>query len=148
MTVPITAPSAAANYLLATNILVHYVRGDALGQRIEATYAVLTTPSTPRISIVTEGELRSLAIQWAWGRAKLRQMETLIARFVSVSLDHPGLIPAYAALDAYSRSVGRRMGKNDLWIAATARVTGGKLLTTDADFDHLAPAFLDRDLVT
>ena len=32
-----------------------------------------------------------------------------------------------------------KMGKNDLWIAATTLVVGGVLLTTDADFDHLAP---------
>lgn len=29
------------------------------------------------------------------------------------------------------------MGKNDLWIAATARLADGILLTTDRDFDHL-----------
>lgn len=36
------------------------------------------------------------------------------------------------------------MGKNDLWIAATASVTGATLLTTDGDFDHLESAFLTR----
>lgn len=34
------------------------------------------------------------------------------------------------------------MGKNDLWIAATAHVLGAHVLTTDKDFDHLAPHFL------
>jgi tRNA(fMet)-specific endonuclease VapC len=29
------------------------------------------------------------------------------------------------------------MGKNDLWIAATAALLGLKLVTTDADFGHL-----------
>jgi tRNA(fMet)-specific endonuclease VapC len=29
------------------------------------------------------------------------------------------------------------MGKNDLWIAATASVLKAILLTTDHDFDHL-----------
>ncbi len=37
----------------------------------------------------------------------------------------------------------RNMGKNDLWIAATAHVLGAKLLTTDADFNHLNEVFLD-----
>ncbi len=36
------------------------------------------------------------------------------------------------------------MGKNDLWIAATANATGALLLTTDKDFDHLDGAFLNR----
>ncbi|MGL4512267.1 MAG: PIN domain-containing protein [Lacipirellulaceae bacterium] len=43
----------------------------------------------------------------------------------------------YATIDVFSRSVGRRMGKNDAWIAATAAATNSILLTTDADFDHL-----------
>ena len=37
----------------------------------------------------------------------------------------------------------RNMGKNDLWIAATAAVTQSKLLTTDGDFDHLNGSFID-----
>ena len=39
------------------------------------------------------------------------------------------------------------MGKNDLWIAATAFVTKATLLTTDKDFDHMHPAFLQRDWI-
>jgi len=35
------------------------------------------------------------------------------------------------------------VGKNDLWIAATAQVTNSKLVTTDKDFDHLDGVFID-----
>jgi tRNA(fMet)-specific endonuclease VapC len=34
------------------------------------------------------------------------------------------------------------MGKNDIWIAATASVLNAVLLTTDNDFDHLHDEFL------
>ena len=34
------------------------------------------------------------------------------------------------------------VGKNDLWIAATAYVTNSKLVTTDNDFDHLNRVFI------
>lgn len=34
------------------------------------------------------------------------------------------------------------MGKNDLWIAAIAHVQQGVLLTTDKDFEHLHPLYL------
>jgi len=34
-------------------------------------------------------------------------------------------------------SNGLSVGKNDLWIAATAKVTESTLVTTDKDFDHL-----------
>ncbi len=37
------------------------------------------------------------------------------------------------------------MGKNDVWIAAAAHVTGARIITTDTDFDHLHPGFLVRD---
>jgi tRNA(fMet)-specific endonuclease VapC len=35
------------------------------------------------------------------------------------------------------------MGKNNLWIAATAALPGLKLVTTDGDFDHLHEVFFD-----
>jgi predicted nucleic acid-binding protein len=37
----------------------------------------------------------------------------------------------------------RKMGKNDLWIAATASLLNASLITTDADFDHLNDVFLN-----
>ncbi len=42
---------------------------------------------------------------------------------------------------------GRKMGKNDLWIAATAIFADARLLTTDRDFDGLDPLFLNRDWI-
>ncbi len=141
MTILLTAPPL---YVLDTSILVHYIRDDALGQRIETTYSLLTTPTTPLISIVTEGEIRSLAIRRGWGPTRLRRLESWLGRFVSVPLSRPGLIEAYAVIDAHSQSTGRAMGKNDVWIAATAHVTDAILLTTDLDFEHLHPTFLER----
>jgi len=39
------------------------------------------------------------------------------------------------------------MGKNDLWIAATASATSAKLLTSDQDFLHLDEVYLDLALI-
>ncbi len=39
------------------------------------------------------------------------------------------------------------MGKNDLWIAATASVLGARLLTTDNDFEHLKGKYLDLEVI-
>jgi tRNA(fMet)-specific endonuclease VapC len=36
----------------------------------------------------------------------------------------------------------KNVGKNDLWIAATAHVTKSKLVTTDDDFDHSNGVFI------
>jgi tRNA(fMet)-specific endonuclease VapC len=52
----------------------------------------------------------------------------------------------YAKIDAFSqgrlqetplKSSARNMGKNDIWIAATALYLDMELHTTDNDFDHL-----------
>jgi tRNA(fMet)-specific endonuclease VapC len=52
------------------------------------------------------------------------------------------VIQEYARLEHASRKAGRRMGKNDLWIAAVASVQEAVALTPDQDFDHLNPTFV------
>jgi len=41
----------------------------------------------------------------------------------------------------------RNMGKNDLWIAATAFISKSTLLTADKDFLHLQGSFINVVLV-
>lgn len=62
------------------------------------------------------------------------------------------VITKYAQRDAYSqgkseksrgRFSSRNMGKNDIWIAATASTFDLKLVTTDKDFEHLDGVYTD-----
>jgi tRNA(fMet)-specific endonuclease VapC len=54
------------------------------------------------------------------------------------------LLYSQCRLDGFDYSFSaRNMGKNDIWIAATARVLGATLLTTDKDFNHLLPNLLN-----
>ncbi len=76
-----------------------------------------------------------------------RALQDLFNRFVIVPIELPGIMQAYAEIDAVSTKQGRKMGKNDVWIVATARVTGARLLTTDKDFDHLSPALITHDWI-
>jgi len=131
-------------YLLDTNILVHNIRNSPLWQQVRDQFQPLTTSPTPHYSLVTAGELRSLAVQWKWGEQKIDQMEFCLSFYAVQTIDHPDILRAYAALDAYCESFCQPMGKNDLWIAATAVVSGSVLLTTDRDFDRLHPHFLSR----
>lgn len=131
-------------FLLDTNILVHLVRGDAIWQRIVAQYAPLLADPKPILSIVTVGEIRSLALQFGWQVARLNQMQFALTCFPTVNIDHAVILDAYAMLDAYALSRGHTLGKNDLWIAATAHVMSAILLTTDRDFDILHPMFVQR----
>ncbi len=136
-----------ALFLADTNILVHYARRSALYQRIEATYHLTQSDPPPLISIVTRGEILSLAVQFGWGQRRRQELDRFVRRCTTVNLDYPGLLEAYAEMDAYSLAIGRKLGDNDLWIAATAKVTGALLLTTDKDFDHLHSAFIQRDWI-
>ncbi|MDQ2799395.1 MAG: hypothetical protein M3Y13_07105 [Armatimonadota bacterium] len=99
--------------ILDTNILLAYVRQSALSFWIEARYALTTTNPTPLLSVVSEGELRSLARQLAWGLDKTRRMQTLLNLFPIVPLPYDGIVDAYAEIDDYSRRQGISMGKNE-----------------------------------
>jgi tRNA(fMet)-specific endonuclease VapC len=134
-------------YLLDTNIMVHYVRGDAVWAKIREEYQLFIVEPTPIISIVTAGELRSLALQFKWGNAKLDRMEFALGYFDEMPIESRKLVDAYSKIDAFTQSIGQSMGKNDLWIAATAVIFDARLLTTDRDFDRLDPLFLTRDWI-
>jgi tRNA(fMet)-specific endonuclease VapC len=134
-------------YFLDTNILVHIVRRNAIGQYLVNRYSLYTVDPRPMISDVTEGELRSLAFQWKWGAEKKAQMEFVLSYFWRIAISTSDVFEAYAVIDAYSESKGITMGKNDVWIAASTYVSQALLLTTDKDFDHLQPFFISRDWV-
>ena len=132
-------------YLLDTNIFVHAIRNSPIWQqRIVATYAPMSSSPVCLYSIVTAGELRSLAIQLAWGSAKKNQMLALLGYFGCADINAPSILQDYAIIDAYCKDHGLTLGKNDLWIAATTSATGATLLTTDKDFDPLHDIFLNR----
>ena len=134
-------------YLLDTNILVHFVRRDAVWNSVSERYRLLLIDPAPIITIVTSAELRSLAFQNGWGKPKIDQMEFGLGYFDEIFIDNRAIVDAYASIDAYFSRQGRPMGKNDLWIAATTHALGARLLTTDRDFDPLSPMFLERDWI-
>lgn len=129
--------TAPALYLLDTNIVIHYARGKAVGQQVESDYGLLTTPYRPLICVVTRGEAFAFAKRRAWGDAKRAELDHILAQFVTVDINDPQIIESYAEIDNHSQSRGRKMGKNDLWIAAVAHVSQAALMSTDGDFDHL-----------
>lgn len=146
-------------FLLDTNIVLQYFRQSPIAERIDQVWNPLAPShqTQPLVSVVTLGELDSLALQNNWGDRRKQDLRSLLAKFIIVDIRVQAIIRRYAEIDAFSqgRLVGqplgvsaRNMGKNDLWIAASASVLGAKLLTTDADFGHLNPVFLDVAQVT
>lgn len=140
-------------YILDTGILVGYIRGAPYAEYVEAKYSVSQPPNIAIISVVTVGEIMSLALQLGWGEQKREVIKNLLGVFPAVDINDDKIIERYAEIEAYSQSkhpsrklpdglTSRNMGKNDIWIAATGSVLGAVLLTTDRDFDHLNGSFL------
>ena len=63
---------------------------------------------------------------------------------IILDINMPQVLEAYGEIDHHCRKVGRPMGENDVWIAATARAFGVCLLSTDRDFDHLDGLWIER----
>lgn len=132
----------ATRYLLDTCILVHLVRGDRDGKRIQKSYNLKAFYSECLISVVTRGEMEKLGREFGWDNAKLKAMRDLLDQVVTIDINDPHIIAAYAEIDHFSDQLGIKMGKNDAWIAATAKAAGYQLMTMDRDFDHLSPHFV------
>ena len=104
----------------------------------------------PAYSIVTEAELLSFAEQLSWSVARREQAVFLLTYFDRIGIEDNKIIQAYVMLDTYSRQVlkgSRKMGKNDLWIAATAYAIGAVIVTTDKDFEHLQGKYITQIMV-
>jgi len=142
----------AETYVLDTNILVGYIRDASFSRFVDEEYAPLDGDNIAVVSIVSHGELFSLSYQLGWGEKKREDLQRRLAEVSVVNIDYTEIIDRYAEIDAYSQGKlkgkplgmsSRNMGKNDLWIAATASVAEAHLPTTDKDFDHLSGEYLD-----
>ncbi len=133
--------------VLDTSVVVHLARNDALGQKVNADHDLTGRSLRPLISIVTVGEMFAPARKWSWGEGKIEKLRAIISDLTIVDIRPQPVIDRYAEIDAYSEQVGRQMANNDAWIAATAAAAPAWLLTTDKDFDHLHPKFIQREWI-
>lgn len=136
-------------YFFDTNIILLYLRDSLIAEFIEANFKPFEADAV--ISVVTVAKLKSIALQNKWGNSKLKRMKSFLSRFVIADINTEDIIIRYAEIDAFSQGrlnsriskfTSRNMGKNDIWIAATASVLDATLLTTDNDFTHLHDEFL------
>ena len=145
-------------FVLDTGMLLGYLRDAPYAEFADRHFGVLDPPNLSVISVVTAGEIHSLALQLGWGQERLDRLNNLLRQFPQVDINSPEVIDAYAQIDAYSQGkhpsrklprplTSRNMGKNDVWIAATASTLQGTLLTTDRDFNHLDGVFLSVEFI-
>ena len=138
------------NFLFDTNILLCYIRLDKKAFYIDETFQPFDAENTPILSVVSVGEIKSIALRNKWGTAKRTTLKKLLSLFIITDINSDDVLDAYAEIDTFSQGKGkplkmssRNMGKNDLWIAATAYVSSSKLLTLDKDFDHLQSEYIE-----
>ncbi|MCU0341786.1 MAG: type II toxin-antitoxin system VapC family toxin [Spirosomaceae bacterium] len=118
-----------------TNLIIKHIRTQT------------SLPSQVIVPIIVVGELKAFALKTDWGFQKWNALNTILTKFPIADLNQE-IIDLYAQIDAYSQGklklqplpIGlssRNMGKNDIWIAATALFFELTLHSTDNDFDHL-----------
>lgn len=141
-------------FLLDTGIVLGYVRAAGYAAYVDKRFDVFAHKNISLVSVVSKGEMYSLMIQFGWGPKKLNVFSDLLGKLPVVDINYDQIIRRYADIDAYSLDrnserplpkgqPAQQMGKNDLWIGATASVLEATLITTDHDFDHLNAVFLD-----
>ncbi len=146
------------NYIVIdTCIILHILRNDAIGQKALKAIETLDKEPILVISTVTKGELESLKKQLKWGEAKCSYLNTFLksVTYIDVNNSDDVLHNAYSEIDAFSKrkipdssgnfllGSSKTMGKNDLWIAATANLLNAPLMTTDGDYNHLDNVFVN-----
>jgi predicted nucleic acid-binding protein len=136
--------------LLDTNIILQLVRNNKMSQQLESDYRLITRPNSNLISYVTVGELYALSLKLGWGSEKIARLNEILDDLVIININKPNIVENYARINYFSEKVmkpARPLGQNDMWIAATAKTVGAWLMTTDNDFDHLHPKYLQRILI-
>lgn len=137
--------------LIDTCVIIHIVRESATG--IKCLQALSEFDDNPSlvVSVVTKAELESFSRQHNWGAAKVQQLTNFLnaAIVIDIMQSDATLLNSYVMIDGYSKrkfpgpggtllnDSAKKMGKNDLWIGATAKTLDIPLMTTDGDFDHL-----------
>jgi tRNA(fMet)-specific endonuclease VapC len=143
-------------YLLDTNILLAYLRDSGLANKIDKHFQPLAYPNTPIVSVVSLGELKSIALRNNWGQKRVDLLDKFVKQFLIADINIATIIDKYAEIDAFSqgklaskllKESARNMGKNDLWIAASASVLKATLLTSDHDFSHLKNEYINLEIV-
>lgn len=125
--------NGSLGFLLDTSVVLHATRANsAVPGAIDAQFGLSSSRFRPAICEVTVAELIAFSSNWSEPRKDL--LKTQIDKTLIIPIAHPGVHQRWAEMSSALRSAGLTVGQNDIWIAATASVTGMILLTTDRDF--------------
>lgn len=150
------------NIVIDTCVFIHIVRDTTAGKKCLDSLEKYDEAANVIVSVATKAELESFIAQNNWGRPKIDQLNKILEEITYIDISNADqlLIDSYTEIDAFSKrkingksgnlliGSSRKMGKNDLWIAATAYSLDVPLMTTDGDFDHLNGTLLNVLKVT
>jgi len=139
------------NIVIDTCVFIHIVRETTTGKKCLEELEKYDEAPNVIVSVATKAELESFIAQNNWGKPKIERLNKILEdiTYIDISNADQLLIDSYTEIDAFSKrkikdksgnllnGSARKMGKNDLWIAATAYSLDIPLMTTDGDFDHL-----------
>lgn len=139
------------NIVIDTCVFIHIVRETATGKKCLEELEKYDEAANVIVSVATKAELESFIAQNNWGKPKIERLNKILEEITYIDISNADqlLIDSYTEIDAFSKrkikdksgnflnGSARKMGKNDLWIAATAYSLDIPLMTTDGDFDHL-----------
>ncbi len=124
---------AAIPYLLDTNVVLFATRQDSpASAAIEQQFGLRASPFRPAICEVTVAEL--LAFAESWGAARRKLLDEVIGEMLVLPIGQRTIHAEWAKLKSLARSRGLAIqhDHNDIWIAATAKVAGLTILSSDA----------------
>lgn len=138
---------AAPAYLLDTGIVLLATRASNAAKVIDAQFGLSASSFRPAICEVSVGELLAFANARHWGEKRKAALLDRLKASLILPISHPGVHQRWAEMQSTLQGAGITVGQNDLWIAATASVTGLTVLSADKDFKHLKTRGLVRSVV-
>lgn len=129
---------AAPPYLLDTGVVLLATRANNASKVIDAQFGLSESSFRPAICEVSVGELLAFANANHWGEKRKTALIKHLESCLILPISHPGVHQRWADIQSKMQGAGITVGQNDIWIAATASVTGLTVLSTDKDFKRLA----------
>ena len=137
--------------------MLGFVRGAPWAITVHAEHDLGNPETIAMTSVICQGELLALSEKRGWGEENRTKLAKTLNGVPTLDINKPPILKAYALIDAWTHGKpvtsprnalppkpARSMGKNDLWIAATAHASDAILMTTDTDFDHLDGVWFKR----
>jgi len=98
--------------LLDTNIIIHLVRGDTVGQAVDSPFGLRVRAERPLVSAVTLGEALAFA-QWrSWGTERIARLRDLLRELPLVSISTQPVLDRYVGIDTFLKRTGRSLSDN------------------------------------